>query len=153
MQKITSLLKNLENNPELAGISFSQGDEFRWDHTSKTVFYLSTDPDVASYLLHEAGHAALSHQDYPDDINLVAMERAAWDKATALGKQYTVALSDHIIEDALDSYRNWLHSRSTCPSCGSTGIQTSYQAYECLACHTRWKVNEARSCALRRYTS
>jgi hypothetical protein len=152
MQKIISLLKNLENNPRLSGVTFSKGDDFRWDHTTKTVYYRSSGPDTASYLLHEAGHATLDHQSYTDDMALIAMERAAWNEAVALSKQYGIPLSDDTIEDALDSYRDWLHARSTCPNCGSIGMQTSYEVYECLACHTKWKVNEARSCALRRYT-
>lgn len=152
MQKITSLLKNLENSPILEGTVLSEGDDFRWDHQSKTIFYSTTGADAPFYLLHEMGHAVLGHQAYPDDITLISMERAAWDEALTLSKQYTITIPDDIIEDALDSYRDWLHARSTCPTCGSTGMQSSRDAYECLACHTRWKVNEARSCALRRYT-
>jgi hypothetical protein len=151
MQKITSLLKNLENSAQFAGISFSKGDDFKWDYPSKTVFYTVADSDASSYLLHEAGHAILGHQIYHDDIALIAMERAAWDEAVTLGEQYDTIISEDVVEDALNSYRDWLHARSTCPNCGSIGIQTSEGTYSCLACRTKWTVNEARSCALRRY--
>lgn len=152
MQKITSLLKNLESNTRLNGVVFSRGDDFRWDHTANTIFYTTMRQDAGYYLLHEAGHAILGHQEYPDDMTLVSMERAAWDEALSLGTQYGIVIPDEIIEDALDSYRDWIHARATCPKCDSIGIQVTHGMYRCIACHTSWKVNEARSCALRRYT-
>lgn len=152
MQKISSLLKNLESNTRLNGVVFTEGDDFRWDHAANTIFYKTTGLDNPYYLLHEAGHAALGHQEYPDDMALIAMERAAWDEALALGAQYGIVIPDDSIEDALDSYRDWIHARATCPKCRAIGIQATQETYRCIACHTDWKVNEARSCALRRYT-
>lgn len=152
MQKIISLLKNLENNTRLNGVVFTEGDDFRWDHRSNTIFYTSSGQDATYYLLHEAGHAALRHQEYPDDMALIAMERAAWDEALELGAQHDTLIPDDIIEDALDSYRDWIHARATCPKCSAIGIQATHGVYRCIACHADWKVNEARSCALRRYT-
>ncbi len=151
MQKITSLLKNLKNNPRLKGVSFTEGDDFWWDHTTRTVYYNARASQAARYLLHEAGHAALNHQKYPDDITLITMERAAWDEAIAIGSEFGISLPNDFAEDALDSYRDWLHARSHCPACASTGVQTSSYTYECIACHHKWKVNEAKNCALRRF--
>lgn len=80
------------------------------------------------------------------------MERDAWQYAKdTLGQTYDQAILDDTVEDALDSYRDWLHARSTCPACQATGIQTKKEEYKCLACRTKWRVNEARICALRRY--
>lgn len=95
---------------------------------------------------------ALGHQDYDKDIRLIQMERDAWAYATAsLAARYNVDISDDTVQTALDTYRDWLHARSQCPSCQATGVQVKQHTYKCLACSRLWKVNEARLCALRRY--
>ncbi len=127
---------------------FVEGDDFHWSPEKKTIDY-TTGPDAL--LLHELGHALLDHKDYASDIGLLAMERDAWDKARTL--PYGVALSDDIIQDHLDTYREWLHARSTCPKCGATGHQVKKLGYHCVACGADWRVNEARVCGLKRYTT
>jgi tRNA(Ile2) C34 agmatinyltransferase TiaS len=102
-------------------------------------------------LLHELSHGLLNHADYNYDIELIAMECKAWDKVGELAKKYEIVINDNIIQLTLDTYRDWLHSRSTCPSCKATGIQDGKKSYSCLACGYKWRVNEARICALRRY--
>lgn len=130
--------------------TFTETTEFRWEPTTSTIFYEVTE-DYAS-LLHELAHALLGHSTYVKDIELITMERDAWHYAnTVLIPQYNLKESDDTSEDALDTYRDWLHARSTCPTCKATGIQRSKSIYACLACHAVWKVNEARICALRRY--
>ena len=79
------------------------------------------------------------------------MERQAWDKAIDLADTYDAHIDDSIIETTLDSYRDWLHARSTCPTCSATGLQVKNRTYNCPVCHGQWRVNEARICALRRY--
>ena len=154
MEKITSTLEKLRNNPRViaAGpLAFEPGDDFHWNHETRTVYYQPTEDGAEQLLLHETGHALLNHAEYPDDIILVAMERAAWDTALELGKDTQVTLDDDFVEMALDSYRDWLHARSTCPNCHSLGVQKADKLYACLACGHEWTVNEARVCALRRH--
>jgi len=79
------------------------------------------------------------------------MERQAWDYTIKLAPKYNVAISDDMVQLTLDSYRDWLHARSTCPNCKATGVQTEKYTYVCPACSRKWQVNEARTCALRRY--
>lgn len=106
----------------------------------------------AVYLLHELGHALLGHDSYTRDIELLSIERDAWTYAAQhLSDTYAVPITPETIEDALDSYREWLHARSTCPSCHLTGVQSASQAYRCVSCGTTWRVNEAKGCQLRRY--
>lgn len=115
------------------------------------VFYDQTAVDHAS-LLHELAHAILDHKTYARDIELIELERDAWTHAQAtLAPTYNIAIGTNQIEDALDTYRDWLHARSTCPNCQATGVQTERNAYKCLACLSKWRVNDARICALRRY--
>ncbi len=129
---------------------FKESSSFLWSHAENTIYYIGEENDYR-YLLHELSHALLDHTDYKRDIELIAMERAAWDKAKQLAKHYDVVLDDDFVQSTLDTYRDWLHTRSTCPKCTATGIQTKKKTYTCLACNNQWRVNEARTCALRRY--
>jgi hypothetical protein len=129
-------------------LKFIEGDDFRWSPEISTIFY-KNDGDEA-LLLHELGHALLHHQDYDRDVTLLTMERDAWDKARTL--PYSVAITDDTVQDHLDTYRKWLHARSTCPTCSANGQQVKKFSYHCIACGADWRVNEARLCGLKRYT-
>ena len=130
--------------------SFKTDEIFRWSPKSQTVFYKESS-DLPS-LLHELSHALLGHSNYLKDIELIEMERDAWfHTQTILAPKYSVQVDSAAPEDALDTYRDWLHARSSCPECTATGIQSRKYIYKCLACGTSWKVNEARICDLRRY--
>ena len=151
MQSIPSLIKSLaKNSPTL---SFHETDHFSWDPGSKTIHYDSESPQAIPYLLHEYGHALLDHHGYSRDITLIAMERDAWKRALEIAAEHEVAVSSEVIESSMDTYRDWMHARSQCPTCGATGIQTRERAYTCVSCQEVWRVNEARTCALRRYRS
>jgi hypothetical protein len=130
-------------------LHFVHDKEDHWSFKEKTVYY-SGNP---ASLLHELSHALLEHQSYERDIELIVMEREAWHyAATELASQYGVTIQDKDVQNALDSYRDWLHARSTCPVCNASGIETSKSIYKCIACAHKWRVNEARLCALRRYS-
>lgn len=148
MQKISSLVSSLAS--DFSGLSFKISDDFRWSPEEKTIYY---DLDGAQYdLLHEVAHGLLGHSDYHRDIDLLKMERDAWTYARKeLASRYKVTITEEHVEDALDSYRDWLHARSRCPHCSQTGIQTRENTYSCLGCDESWQANEARQCALRRY--
>lgn len=149
MPSISSLVSKLRR--DFAQFQFLAGNDFYWSPTDTTVYYIADSSDATS-LLHETAHAMLGHIHYAKDVTLLEMERAAWTYASAqLGPTYGVRIDDSAIEDALDTYRDWLHARSTCPNCHATGLQTSKHHYSCLACHEKWRVNDARICALRRY--
>lgn len=136
-------------------ISFVASDEFRWSPDASTVYAGSLDSENALYLLlHETGHALARHTTYTQDIHLLKLEREAWDIAKKkLAPQFDVEIPDDFIEDTLDTYRDWLYARSLCPLCSSNGVQEDEHHYRCLACGTGWKVNDARQCQLRRYTT
>lgn len=149
MPSTTSLINQLKSDyPQFL---FKKSKRFLWSPSENTVYYTGSD-DNYSFLLHELSHGLLGHTDYDRDVALIAMERAAWDTATSLAPSYGLAISNNTIESTLDSYREWLHARSTCPHCKATGLQTKSHTYTCLACHHSWRVNEARICALRRFS-
>jgi ribosomal protein L37AE/L43A len=129
--------------------TFAVGDEYLWSPVSQTVHYVDNHAGYA-FLLHELSHGLLHHAEYHHDVELIAMERAAWDQAAAIAPQYGLTIDDNTVESTLDSYRDWLHARSTCPHCHATGLQTKKAIYTCPACRHTWRVNEARMCALRR---
>ena len=150
MPSTISLIKRLKADyPEF---SFEKSSSFSWSHVDKIIYYsVGVEKHNDSLLLHELSHGLLDHHDYKRDIELIAMESAAWDKAKKLSQKYNVEVNEEFIQDNLDTYRDWLHRRSTCPDCTATGLQVKKDSYDCLSCGYSWKVNEARTCALRRY--
>ena len=126
---------------------FKEAANFAWSADHQTIFWSSSDP---AHLLHELGHALLSHAAFTRDIELLGMERDAWQKARQLANHYDITISTDTIEDDLDTYREWLHARSTCPVCEMNGIQIAEHLYECIMCAAKWRVNDARICGLKR---
>ena len=152
MPSTYSILKKLKS--DYPTIDFQPADDYLWSPSKQTVYYSEkySNKDGYAYLLHELSHGLLKHCDYDRDVTLIAMERAAWDMAKDLSGKYNLTIDEDFIESNLDSYRDWLHARSTCPNCGATGMQTKKLAYSCPACSHKWRVNEARVCALRRFS-
>lgn len=128
-------------------ITFAPSDTFAWNPHTRTVYFGSIDTEK---ILHELGHALLGHTDFQRDIDLVRMERDAWQKARKVGAALGQSISVDTQEDAMDSYRDWLHARSLCPHCSQSGIQVGRNNYSCLLCSATWHVNDARLCELRR---
>lgn len=152
MPSTPSLLKSVKH--AYPHLTFRKGDDFRWDHEAQTITYpLSLiDNHWNAQLLHEIAHAELHHQSYSRDIELLGKERDAWEHArTHLGPSLGIPIDRETIDAALDSYRDWLHARSTCPACSASGLEVKKHVYECPACRHQWRVNEARLCGLRRY--
>lgn len=134
-------------------LNFRVGDDFRWSPIDQTVYVgpLSSKRSLIT-LLHEIGHAQAGHNGYTKDIELLALEREAWTIARDdIAPNFDVTITDDLIEEALDSYRDWLHARSKCPECAQNGIQQALDTYTCLLCTTAWRVNDARKCGLKRY--
>jgi hypothetical protein len=151
MPSTLSLLPKLQK--DYSQFLFTPSNRFSWSPTKHTVFYDEADTSNTGLLLHELAHGLLEHHDYSKDVELVAMESEAWDKALELAPQYGVKITDDAVQDNLDTYREWLHARSTCPRCEATGFQSGKSTYTCVACGHEWRVNEARICALRRYST
>ena len=151
MPSIRSILNVLQrDHPHL---TFQASETFYWSPSEHTIYYAENSNDVAA-LLHETAHALLNHQSYERDVQLLGLESEAWEYArVTLAPKYNITLDNDTVEDDLDSYREWMHRRSTCPHCGALGAQTGEHEYLCPTCQHTWRVNEARLCALRRYSS
>lgn len=130
---------------------FKSSQKFLWSPLDKTIFYNTAKPHANELLLHELSHGILNHDKYQRDIELITIEQSAWQRAAELAPRYNTIIDDDFIQTNLDSYRDWLHARSVCPSCTASGLQVAKTAYQCVACNQTWRVNNAKTCALRRY--
>ena len=149
MPSTTSIISKLKNS--YPDITFLPSDKFFWSSSEVTIYYDDKSDLLPVFLLHELSHALLKHNNYENDIQLLTMERQAWDKAIELAGTFNINISNYIVQSNLDSYRDWLHARSTCPSCNAIGLQSREKSYICHSCGNSWRANEAKNCALRRY--
>ena len=130
-------------------IDFVESSRFSWHAGTNNISYAvikHNDLHGTWALLHEVGHALLQHKDFNSDIELLKMEVAAWEQAKILGKKYSIDINEEYIQTCIDSYRDWLHVRSTCPSCHNRSLQTNKRTYRCLNCDSEWKVTCNRLC-------
>jgi hypothetical protein len=144
MEKIIADLR--AKFPEL---DFRPGNQFYWSpETGGIVYEADAKGRHASWsLLHETGHALLKHASYQGDFELLRLEMSAWEKARELGRDLGISISEDHIQSSLDTYRDWLHKRSICPSCGNKSLQQGdFVHYRCFNCHTVWRVTASRFC-------
>jgi len=142
----TLLARIAKDYPDL---SFIESAHFSWHAGKKHVGFKKAGKNVEHNmwaLLHEIGHALLGHADYKHDIELLQLEVAAWEKARELAGYYQLAIDEDYLQDCLDTYRDWLHMRATCPTCFARSLQSSERLYRCFNCQTEWSVTRSRLC-------
>lgn len=154
MPNNTILIKNLETRilKHYDSFMFCLDTTFYWSASQQKIHYQpAKNIEELWQLLHEIAHAELDHHNYTKDILLLRQETAAWHYAkTYIAPLFDIEIDEVFAEDQLDSYRNWLHSRSRCPECMQTGIQQTTSTYQCVNCLCSWFVNDARQRRLRR---
>lgn len=132
---------------QLPGVKFVAYETSYWSPADKTVYYQPSDDQRALWtLLHESGHAALGHTSYDSDFGLLLLEVAAWEQAKELAAGLGVDIDEDHVQDCLETYRDWLHQRSTCPRCGIRCFQQDVRQYYCHNCQARWQVSASRFC-------
>lgn len=126
--------------------NFKPGNQDHWSPRLKTITYNPNEPPVKLLcgVLHELAHALLNHSTYSSDFELVRLEAEAWSLAAQIGKKYKVDISDEHIQNCLDTYRDWLHRRSACPTCGTHVLQKDSHSYLCYNCQAAWHVSSGR---------
>lgn len=130
-------------------VSFEADNRFIWESSGQRVRYNTArlnEPSGQWALLHELGHAQLSHTAYTSDFELLRIERDAWSEAHRLAGRYHIVIDEDYVQDCLDSYRDWLHLRSTCPTCYERAFQTDKHTYRCHNCTASWHVTNSRLC-------
>ena len=129
---------------EYKTFSFKKSTRFKY-RFPKTIYF--DEKSSYSFLhfalltLHELGHALSHHKDYKIDIERLKIESEAWQRAKneiknhqKWQKKYQIFYDEDFVENELDSYRDWLHSRSKCKTCGLTRFQTKDGIYHCPEC-------------------
>lgn len=128
-------------------LTFREGSHFYWSPGEQVVYYAEIGGESDAWtLLHETSHGLLQHTNYHSDFELLQLELAAWEKAKELGNTHGLRISCDHIEDCLDTYRDWLHKRSLCPTCGVKSLQRDKRSYGCMNCGTTWQVSKNRLC-------
>ena len=112
---------------------FIDGSKFAF-RPPKTIVLGPPEPFSELLALHEVSHAVLKHKIFRMDVERLRMESEAWEKARELASRYGIEVNEDIIQDELDTYRDWLHNKSKCRSCGLTRYQTPDGAYHCPRC-------------------
>lgn len=144
---MTTLLHKLF--ADFPALTFQAGAQFCWSPKDRQVIFRAEamEETLGGWsLLHEVGHALLDHSTYTSDFELLQMEAAAWEEARKLAHTYGYDIDPDHIQDCLDTYRDWLHRRSTCPACGNRSLQENARTYACFNCSTKWNVSASRFC-------
>ena len=129
------------------GLLFDSGRSHCWSPDKGQIFYTGDEKSHSiEGLLHELGHARLDHDSYASDIELLQKEVEAWQEALGLASLYEVNFDEDHMQDCLDTYRDWVHKRSTCPMCTNSGLQHSEKQYICINCGHLWRVTDSRFC-------
>jgi len=125
------LLERLKTDfPEF---TFREGRKFAF-RPPKTIVLGPPEPFSELLTLHEVSHAVLKHKTFKIDVERLKMESDAWEKAKELANTYGVTIDEDLIQNELDTYRDWLHQKSRCPKCGLTRFQTPDGTYHCPKC-------------------
>lgn len=125
-------------------LEFKPADIFYWSARIRTIYY---DPGAIKktrgiwQLLHEVAHATLDHQRFDSSIALLKMESEAWIAAKELAKKYNLTIQQTHIERCLDTYRDWLYLRSSCPSCNAVATEHKPCTFRCFNCASTWSVS------------
>jgi hypothetical protein len=139
------LIKRLRQ--DYPDVEFIIGASHCWSPANGQIMYTpGSNPAELAGVLHELGHARLKHHGYARDLELLQKEMDAWQEARQLCAEYGILISEDHIQDCLDTYRDWLHKRSLCPSCRNSGLQETERHYVCLNCGHTWHVTAARFC-------
>lgn len=144
MEKIIAELRS--KFPEL---KFRSGNQFYWSpETGEIVYEAGAGGRKAEWsVLHETGHALAGHKSYKADFELLRLEIDAWERARRVADNLGRSISEDHIQNSLDTYRDWLHKRSICPTCGNKSLQQGdFVHYRCFNCHTKWRVTASRFC-------
>ncbi len=127
-QTLTRQLKR-----DYPNLRFIDGRKFMF-RPSRTIILGPAEPFAELLVLHELSHALCGHRSFNMDVERLKMEAEAWEKARELAKSYDIEINEELIQQELDTYRDWLHQKSRCPRCGLTRFQTPDSRYYCPRC-------------------
>lgn len=136
---VVSLTTIISDFPEF---NFVESGQYYWSAEKNQVNYdpSSVESEAGlTQLIHELGHALLNHRNFTSAVELLKLERA-WVEAKNIATRYGLKLNEELIEDALNTYRDWVHKRSLCPECGASAPEVEPDTYRCFNCSQKWQV-------------
>ena len=139
----TTLISLQQVKSDFPQFTFKHHEVFHWSPRQNCVYYNADQlkkNSGFSQLLHELSHALLGHTHYGSGVELLKMETQAWAKAQELASRYDLEINAEQIETCLDSYRDWLYLRSSCPNCKSISAEVDSNTYHCFNCLQKWTV-------------
>jgi hypothetical protein len=134
-------------------VSFVAGDSFVWSPAKNQITFAHNqeNQEHATWaLIHEVAHYILNHKKYKSDLELLKLESQAWSKANEIAKLYKIEIDQDHIQDCLDTYRDWLHTRAKCPKCGVVSMQRADLNYQCFNCKSVWSVPKSPLCRIKK---
>ena len=139
-----TILPNIEQlKKDFSDFLFAEDEVFHWSPKINTVYYnprhLSQKNGIFQ-LLHELGHALCGHTTFGSGVQLLRMEAEAWAKAQETARHYGLKIDQQQVDRCLDTYRDWLHLRSVCPTCKTVAVEVNTNMYRCFNCSERWLV-------------
>ena len=121
-------------------INFIPGERFTFRPPNTVIFEEPTEY-FELQTLHEVGHSLCGRYDWKTHVERLRIESEAWQAGKKLylshpewQEKYHFEFDEEIVEALLDSYRDWLHTKSKCKKCGLTRLQTSNGKYYCPGC-------------------
>ncbi|MBR3320251.1 hypothetical protein IKG20_03035 [Candidatus Saccharibacteria bacterium] len=134
--KNTSFLESIKT--AYPKFSFLPGRKFLF-RPPKTIYYLESNENFRFLLLHELSHAVLGHFTFEKSLERLQLERDAWEKTRELCKTYDVPFDESLAEEELDTYRDWVHKKTLCKTCGLTCLEVSPESLYCPFCQKFYK--------------
>jgi len=134
-------------------VHFVAGESFIWSPAKNQITYtnqIDNEEHAIWALIHEVAHYKLDHKKYKSDFELLKLETAAWSKANEIASSYKIEINQDHIQDCLDTYRDWLHTRAKCPNCGVVSMQKKDLHYQCFNCKTVWSVPKSPLCRIKK---
>ena len=130
-----SLLERLSR--DYPNLKFVEGARFSFRPPKTIVIGPDEGEKTPMLLFHELGHALSKKYSYALKIERLKIEVAAWQAGKEAYQKYPELppWDDEFVEDALDTYRDWLHNKSICKTCGLTMYQTPDKSWLCPFCN------------------
>lgn len=113
--------------------TFRPGRKFLF-RPPKSIRYLESDENFRLLLLHELAHALLGHFTFSRSLERLEIERDAWEKTRKLCEIHHVPFDESLAEAELDTYRDWVHQKTLCKTCGSTCLEVNSESLFCPFC-------------------
>ncbi|MBR2695430.1 hypothetical protein IKE86_00760 [Candidatus Saccharibacteria bacterium] len=130
-EKNLAFLDNLKS--AYPNFSFKPGRKFLF-RPPKSIFYLESNENFRLLLLHELAHALLGHFTFNRSLERLTIERDAWAKTRELCETHGVTFDESLAETELDTYRDWVHQKTLCKTCGATCLEISSESLFCPFC-------------------